>query len=83
MSTKRPAVKAKNAQPRKYRPRLFRERDVRRAIRSAQKMGLPVSGYTVAPDGRISVSIGAPASDQTNTDTTNNPWDQVLTESQE
>jgi hypothetical protein len=53
---------------------------VRRAIRSAQKMGLPVSGYTVGPDGRISVSVGAPASDQTNTDQTNNPWDQVLTE---
>jgi hypothetical protein len=75
----RRAAKA-NAKTRTYKPRLFRERDVRRAIRGAQKMGLPVSGYTVGPDGRISVSVGAPASDQTNTDQTNNPWDQVLTE---
>jgi hypothetical protein len=78
----RSVVKAKpSTKPKKtYRPRLFRERDVRRAISSAQKMGLPVSGYTVGPDGRISVMIGAPASDQTNTDQTNNPWDAVLKE---
>jgi hypothetical protein len=77
----RPAVKAKPSTKRTYRPRLFRDRDLRRAIASAQKMGLPVSGYTVGPDGRISVTIGsAPATDQTNPDQTNNPWDAVLKE---
>jgi hypothetical protein len=68
-----------NTKPKRtYRPRLFRDRDLRRAIASAQKMGLPVSGYTVGPDGRISIVIGAPGSGQTTTDQTNNPWDAVL-----
>jgi hypothetical protein len=75
----RPAAKAKASTKKTYRPRLVRDRDLRRVIRSVEKMGKPVSRVDVAPDGRFSVFIGAPTGDQTNTDQTNNPWDQVLT----
>jgi hypothetical protein len=74
----RPAAKAKASTKRTYRPRLVRDRDVRRVIGSVEKMGKPVSRVDVAPDGRISVFIGAPGSDQATTDQTDNPWDAVL-----
>jgi hypothetical protein len=55
--------------------RLFRERDLRRAFRTVEKMGKSVSGFKVAADGSISIVIGAPGSDQTNMNQTNNPWE--------
>ena len=36
-------------------PATFRQADLERAVKVALKLGLPVAGFEIAPDGRIVV----------------------------
>jgi hypothetical protein len=54
----------------------FRQRDIQRAVRAAQVMGLPVSGFEIDKDGKISIKT-APAGEQQQEP---NPWDSAHAE---
>jgi hypothetical protein len=58
---------------------LFRRNDVRRALRSAQEMGLPVDSFEIGKDGKIVVHIrkGEPEAAERNS------WDDVLTDAED
>ena len=43
-----------------YNPVAFKERDVRRAVRAADKEGLIVSGFEIEPDGTIRIHTAPP-----------------------
>ena len=43
-----------------YNPVAFKERDLRRAVRAADKEGLIVSGFEIGPDGTIRVLTAPP-----------------------
>jgi hypothetical protein len=42
---------------------LFRRNDIRRAIRSAQEMGLAVDGFEIDRDGKIVIHTRKPGTD--------------------
>lgn len=42
------------------RPSVFRERDVRRAVKAVAKAGLPVARIEIDKDGKIAVIVGKP-----------------------
>jgi len=50
---------------------MFRQSDLSRALRAAQTAGLPVSGFEIAPDGRIVIRT----LEDGNADKTTNDWD--------
>jgi|RhiMetdeSRZDD1v2_1073273.scaffolds.fasta_scaffold422492_2 hypothetical protein len=52
----------------------FRERDVRRAVRSVESAGKQVTAVEIASDGKIIVIVGKP-DDGTETA---NPWDDEI-----
>lgn len=41
-------------------PVAFKERDLRRAVRAADKEGLIVSGFEIEPDGTIRIHMAPP-----------------------
>jgi hypothetical protein len=61
----------------------FRERSVRRIIRSAQKEGLVPKSATIAPDGTITVSLAEPSHREVSLDLSReldditNEWDKA------
>jgi hypothetical protein len=64
---------SKNNPARKPLP--FRQREIARAVRAVQNSGLPISGVVIDPrTGRIAITTGSPTGDSSN-----NPWDEVLT----
>ena len=58
---------------------IFRETDLRRAIRTFQKLGLPVARVEIDRDGKIVVIVGECKSRDEGMATAN-PWDEVLHE---
>ena len=72
---RRRAAKA-NTKTKKRRPLRFHQREAERLMRAVRKMGLPIGRVDVDPTGRISIATVKEA----NTDQTNNPWDEVLTD---
>jgi hypothetical protein len=72
------SVAKSSAVKRSYQPRAhrFRETEVTRAARAAEKAGLVISRVDVDPStGRISVVVGKPGDAAAAV----NPWDEVLT----
>jgi hypothetical protein len=55
---------------------LFKETDLRRAIKTFQKLGLPIARAEIGRDGKIVVVTGKQTDE--NTITNANPWDEVL-----
>jgi hypothetical protein len=56
-------------------PQNFKQADVVKAIKAAQKAGLPVARVEISPDGRIVVIAGKAGPDQDVAST--NEWDAV------
>jgi hypothetical protein len=56
-------------------PCTFKEADVTRAIRAAKKAGVAVAGFTVDPDGKITVQIGKPVDEEKPTG--KGEWDNI------
>jgi hypothetical protein len=57
---------------------LFKETDLRRAIKTFQKLGLPIARAEIDRDGKIVVVAGELKSTDENRMTNVNPWDEVL-----
>jgi hypothetical protein len=57
---------------------LFKRNDVRRALRSAQEMGLPVDSFEIGKDGKIVVHIRKDEPEGAE----RNGWDDVLTDAE-
>ena len=57
---------------------IFTEADVTRALKAAQKAGLPVYKYEIDWTGKI-VVVTAKVDSSVTADEAQNPWDQVLT----
>jgi len=56
----------------------FKETDLHRAIKTFQKLGLPIARAEIDRDGKIVVVVGEAKSTDENTMTNVNPWDEVL-----
>ena len=56
----------------------FKQTDLLRAIRTFQKLGLPVARAEIDRDGKIVVVVGEGKSMDENRMTNANPWDEVL-----
>ena len=56
---------------------LFKEADLRRAIRTFQKLGLPIARAEIDRDGKIVVVTGRPTDDLPTIHKEGNPWDTI------
>ena len=57
---------------------LFKETDIRRAIKTFQKLGLPIARAEIDRDGKIVVVVGEGKSTDEKRMTNANLWDEVL-----
>jgi hypothetical protein len=58
------------------RPVTFKQADLHRAIKTFQKLGLPVARAEIDRDGKIVIVTGKLVNENAMTNT--NPWDEVL-----
>lgn len=59
----------------------WKQSELTRAVRAVQAAGLPIRNAEVTNDGTIRIFVGEPAKAAGERPATNNPWDEVFTES--
>jgi hypothetical protein len=58
-------------------PCTFKQGDLTKALRAAQRAGLHVAGYKINPQGEIEVVIGKPQAQDSGEGREGNEWDRI------